>query len=180
MPVSVCAQNVGLKTNFIYDASTTPNLALEFATSRKTTWQAQYSLNLWDEDLWKGKETYIKHWMGVAEWRWWHCQTFNGFYLGLYGRGGEFDLNNVEGVFGIPKAFQKGKREEGWFAGGGLTLGYEWLLSKHWNFELGLTVGADYIQYDRYQCGDCGTLEATGNTYYYGLTSAVLSLIYMF
>jgi hypothetical protein len=48
----------------------------------------------------------------------------------------------------------KTHRYEGEFIGGGVSYGYQWVLSKHWNLEATLGAGYAYINYDRYQCGD--------------------------
>lgn len=42
---AVQAQNVGLKTNMLYWATTTPNLGLEASIARKHTVQLFYGLN---------------------------------------------------------------------------------------------------------------------------------------
>ena len=46
--VTLFAQKVAIKNNLLYDATATPNLALEFALSKKTTLELGAGLNVFD------------------------------------------------------------------------------------------------------------------------------------
>ena len=76
--VSANAQQLGLKTNVLYWATTTPNIGLELQTGRKHTIQAFYGINPWK---FKDNKS-IRHWVIQPEYRYWFCQTFNGWFLG--------------------------------------------------------------------------------------------------
>lgn len=71
-------------------------------------------------------------------------------------------------------------RYQGWYLGAGLTYGYLWPLTRHWNVEA--EIGAGYIlaRYSHFPLGDCGIAYDKGNTNYIGLTKLGLSLIYVF
>lgn len=173
--VHVSAQNVALKTNLLYWATTTPNLGLETSFAKKHSVQLFYGLNPWKSST--GKT--LRHWVLQPEYRYWFCESFNGWFLGAHLMGGEFNMSSVELPFGVFKDLKE-HRYEGWYAGGGVTVGYQWMISRHWNFEASLGIGYDYIQYDKYKCGVCGEKVGSGNTHYFGPTKAALSFLYVF
>lgn len=172
------AQQVALKTNLLYDASTTPNIGLEIGTGKKHSFQVFYGLNPWKFGSGSDRK-YLKHWVVNPEWRYWFCHRFNGSFLGVHAFGGEFDAMNIKVPFGWWDEL-KDHRFEGWFAGAGLAYGYQWVLSRHWNFEASVGVGAAYIKYDKFDCGVCGKPLEDGNKWYIGPTKLALSLMYMF
>lgn len=114
----------------------------------------------------------------MPEYRYWFCQSFNGWFVGVHAMGGEFNVNDVK--LPLTNVFKRGMREEGWYVGGGLTAGYQWMLGRHWNLEASLGLGYDYIQYKRYRCGHCGDHDRNGHDHYFGPTKAALSILYIF
>lgn len=181
------AQNVALKTNLLYDATTTPNIGLELGLGRRTTAQVFYGLNPWTFNGSNGEDKKAKHWLVMPEVRWWTCSKMNGWFFGIHGMGGQFNAANVN--LPLPGAFFKGanlqkevkdNRFEGKYLGGGLTVGYQWILSRHWNLEAELGAGYDHIWYDKYPCGECGALLEKAETNYAGITKLGLSLMYVF
>lgn len=173
-PLRAHAQDVAIKTNLAYAATTTPNLALELQTAPRSTVQLSYGINPWD-----GHNRRIKHWLIQPEYRYWFCQAFNGWWIGAAARGGQFNVNNVSSPLGLLRHFDKGRREEGWFAGVGVTVGYQWLLSPHWNLELGIGLGYDYLHFSQYKCGNCGELTRRAREHYVGPTDLSLSIMYL-
>lgn len=181
------AQKLALKTNLLYDASTTPNIGAEFGLGRRMTGQLFYGLNPWTYGG-SGTETKkAKHWVLMPELRWWTCSKMNGWFIGVHGMGGEFNGANVK----VPTtgAFFKGldvfdavrnTRVEGHYLGGGLTVGYQWILSRHWNIEAEVGAGYNRVWYDQFPCAECGTKLSEGRTHYAGLTKAGISLMYVF
>lgn len=172
---SMCAQSAALKTNLLYWATTTPNIGLEVQTGKKHTAQVFYGLNPWTY----GSDKKLRHWVVQPEYRYWFCQTFNGWFVGAHLMGGQFNAGGVKLPFGQFKALRD-NRYEGWFAGGGLTAGYQWPLARHWNLETSVGVGYDYIKYDKFECKTCGNKTKTSDTHYVGPTKAALELIYAF
>lgn len=185
---------VAIKSNLLYDATTTPNLGIEIGVSKKNTIQLTYSLNPWTfhenvniDGETVSRERKFKHWMLQPEYRWWTCSKFNGHFIGVHAMGGQFNAANVDLPF--PGAFFKGDnlrtelkdhRYEGWFAGAGVTYGYQWILGRHWNLEAEIGVGYNHIWYKKFECGECGSKIADGNTNYVGLTKLGLSILYLF
>ena len=174
--VSANAQ-VAIKNNLLYDATTTPNIGLEVGLSRHTTGQIFYGLNPW-----KPSDTkQARHWTLMPEYRYWLCSKFNGHFFGVHAMGGEFNLQGISNPLNLlPFDDLKHNRYEGWYVGGGVTYGYQWILSKHWNFEASVGVGYDYIQYKKSDCGTCGKVTEEDHTHYVGPTKAALSIIYLF
>lgn len=178
MAFSVNAQQTALKSNLLFDAGATPNVGLEIGVGKKHSMQVFYGLHPWTFGSGSDRK-YLKHWVVNPEWRHWFCHRFNGSFVGIHAFGGQFDATNVKMPLGWWKELQD-HRFEGWFVGGGVSYGYQWILSKHWNFEAAAGFGAAYIDYDKFKCGDCGKKLEDGNKLYIGPTKAALSLLYLF
>lgn len=177
---------LAIKTNLLYDATTTPNLGLELGVGSRSTINLVYGLNPWNfksGDI----NRKAKHWVAMPEYRWWFCSKFDGHFIGVHAMGGQFNAANVN--LPLPGGFVGGeniarqardKRLEGWFVGGGITYGYQWVLSKHWNLEAEIGAGYDYVKYKKFKCDDCGAKIGEGHTNYLGVTKLGLSIIYLF
>lgn len=169
-------QKAALKTNLVADATTTMSLALEVGTAPRNTLDLYVHYNPWE--LGNGK--LLKHFYVQPEYRFWFCDRFSGSFLGVHLHGGLFNLAGWELPFNLYPGL-KDHRYEGEFVGGGVSYGYQWVLSRHWNFEANIGAGYAYINYDRYQCGNCGKrLDKDRDKNYFGPTKAALSLIYVF
>jgi len=169
------AQQIGIKNNLIYDATLTPNLGLEFGVGRKSTINIDAGWNPFTFN--DGKK--FKHWLVQPEYRWWTCEKFNGTFFGIHAHGGVFSVANLKLPFGAFPTL-KNHRYEGYFVGGGLTIGHQWILSKHWNLEASIGAGYAYINYDKYKCEDCGPKIKSDIRHYFGVTKAAISFIYIF
>ena len=117
----VSAQDMALKTNLLYDATTTINLGYEVALNKKTTLDIWVNYNPWvlgrkmvglnDASVknitnvgYTGgsaeyREAKIKHLMIQPEVRWWLCEKFNGHFFGAHVHGGIFDVGALN-LFG--------------------------------------------------------------------------------
>ncbi len=176
--ISCHAQQVALKTNLLYDAATTPNLGIEIGVGEKHSVQVFYGLNPWK--FGHGDDVkFLKHWVVNPEWRHWFCHRFNGSFVGIHAFGGQFNAAKIKMPFGWWKELED-NRFEGWFVGGGISYGYQWVMSKHWNLEAAIGVGAAYIKYDKFGCGSCGKKLDDGDKIYVGPTKLALSLMYLF
>jgi hypothetical protein len=181
----VFAQEFALKNNLAYDALRTPNLSLEFSLGKKWTLDTQTGMNFFfnekdaTADGYKTKKW--SHWLVQPEVRYWTCETFNGWFLGMHALGG---LMNVGGV-DIPFIIQnkdgemKNHRYEGYYVGGGISAGYHWILSNRISLEATLGVGYARIGYDKFRCTNCGEKIGDGGADYVGPTKAAISIIYM-
>ena len=183
---SAQAQEFAVKTNLLYDATTTPNLGIEIGVGAKNTVQLFYGLNPWTFDS-KSGDRKAKHWLLMPEYRWWTCSKYNGHFFGVHLMGGQFNASNINiplpGVFFGGDNIRKGvqdSRYQGWYAGVGATYGYQWILSRHWNLEAEIGVGYNHIWYDKYPCYECGAKIDSGNSNYAGITKLGLSIMYIF
>lgn len=174
------AQNVAVKTNLLYDLTTTANAGLEFGLAPKWTFDVTGNLNPWV--LKDGLR--LKHAFVLPELRYWFCERFNGHFLGVHAIGGIYNIGmfpeSITSKVSRLEPFH-GHRFQGWGAGAGVAYGYDWILSKHWNLELEIGAGAVYTQYNRYECKDCDNLVAEKQPHtYVGPTKAALNLVYAF
>lgn len=183
----VRAQEVAVKTNLLYDATTTPNIGVEVGLGGKSSLNIVYGLNPWKFDSDSHGKRFARHWLVMPEYRWWACTRLSGHFLGIHTLGGQMNVANVN--IPVPGFFFKGidlrkaaedSRLQGYYVGGGLTYGYQFPLSHHWNIEGEIGLGYVYSHYDEYPCGDCGLRLSKGNTNYLGLTKLGLSIMYVF
>lgn len=175
MGVTAKAQQVAVKTNILYDATTTPNLGAEMSVGKKSSVQLFYGLNPWKY----GNNKKLRHWSLMPEYRYWFCRPFTGHFVGVHALGGQFNMGGVKLPFGAFPSLRT-HRYEGWFAGGGLTYGYSWILGKHWNVEAAVGVGYAYIKYKEFECKTCGKQLKEDHKNYIGPTKAALNLVYVF
>lgn len=172
---SVYAQKVGVKTNLLYDATLTANLGFEFKLGKTMTLDVSGGWNQWalkDCQQWM-------HWAVQPELRWWTCEAFNGFFIGVHAMGGVYNFSGIKLPFDIAPGLAD-HRYEGHFIGGGITFGHQWILGPHWSLEAAIGVGYARIQYDKYECMECAPLMESGWENYFGPTKLALSVMYMF
>ena len=144
------AQKVALKSNLLYDATTTMNLGLEIGLARKWTLDIPVNYNPWK--LSDGKR--LRHWGIQPEVRYWFCESFRRMFIGMHGHYADFNV-------------------------GGWPVGYSWILKKRWSIETSVGVGYAHIVYDKYPCSTCGTRLKESSKNYFGPTKASVSLIYV-
>ena len=166
----------GIKTNLLYWGTTTPNLGLEMAVGNRHTAQVFFGLNPWKQS--GGDHSSLRHWMVMPEYRYWFNRSFEGWFMGVHALGGQYNVGGVKFPFGLLKGLRN-HRYEGWYAGGGITAGKQWNLSKHWNFEASLGLGYIHTAYDKFNCGTCGEKLKSAHKNYVGPTKVALSLIYL-
>ena len=172
------AQDVGIKTNFLYWGTATPNLGVEVRVAPRWTIDLSGGYNFINPI---NKETGLKwmHFSVLPEARYYLCEAFNGHFFGLHGLVGFYNVNRLNVPIGRLKRL-KDYRLQGWGYGVGITYGYEWVLAKHWNLEASISAGYTLFDYTRYNCEHCGKVVAKEKKNYFGPTKATLSLIYLF
>lgn len=178
--LSVSAQNWAVKTNLLYDMTTTMNLGAEVRMSPQWTLDVSANWNPWTfSDNKKWKQLVVQ-----PEARYWFCEAFNGHFVGAHLLGGIYNMGNWDTDFtflGTDFGKLKDYRFEGWMVGMGIAYGYQWMLSKHWSVEAEIGIGYVFSQYDKYDCATCGeTYEQDKPHHYVGPTKLALSLIYVF
>ena len=137
------AQDVGIKTNLLYDATTTINLGVEVGLAPRLSLDLSGNLNLW---TWKNNMKW-KHWMAQPELRLWTCQRFAGHFFGVHALAGQFNVGNIPipenvHILGVHWGTLADTRYEGWGFGAGLAYGYALPIGKHWNMEFEIGAGA--------------------------------------
>lgn len=166
------AQKIAVKSNLLYDATTTMNLGLEFGLSRKWTLDIPVNYNPWKPD--NGRR--LRHWGIQPELRYWFCESFNRTFVGLHAHYADLNVGGLPGIFS--ENMQK-NRYQGHLYGAGLSVGHSWILKKRWSIEASIGLGYARIEYEKYPCAECGSkLKDTGRNYF-GPTKAALSIIYL-
>lgn len=182
-PLSLPAAAWAVKTNLLYDATSTLNLGFEFGLGRRWTLDVSGNYNPWTFS----QNRKMKHWLVQPEFRWWSCTRFSGHFVGVHALGGGYNWGGM-----LPWGFGSGKmfgsidnanirnhRYEGWLAGAGVSYGYHWVLGNRWGLEATVGVGYAYLDYDKYPCAKCGRKLASETKHYFGPTKAGITLIFM-
>jgi hypothetical protein len=174
---TVFGQKVAVKTNLLYGATTTPNLAVEIPLRPRATLDVAIGYNPWSF----GADQKIKHWLIEPEYRYWLCENFNGSFFGLHGL---YTHYNVGGIgLTLPEftgaQLDKAYRYQGTAFGGGLSYGYHWMLNARWGLEFEIGLGVALSKYDKYECQECGNKLGSGDRLYTGVTKAGISVVYL-
>lgn len=170
IPLGLSAQKMAVKTNLLYDATSTINIGAEFKVGARKTLELPFNYNPWTFS----DQKKFKHLLFQPELRWWLCEPFTGHFWGVHAHGGIFNVGNV-GPLDITKDY----RHEGWLVGGGVSYGYSFILGKRWSLEATVGVGYAYIDYERYECEKCGDKLKDGGYHYFGPTKLGLTLVFM-
>lgn len=158
------AQDVALKTNLIYWGGITPNIGIEFAFSPKVTMDVSGAYNPW---TFKNNKK-MRFWLVQPEVRFWLCEKFEGHFIGIHAHGAQY--------FG---GF-KDKRYDGYLAGGGVSWGYDWILSPHWNLEVTAGVGYARLWYKQSERIPCIKCYENRHKDYIGPTKLGVTFFYIF
>ena len=165
------AQKLGVKSNALYWASTTPNLGVEVAMGQRWTFELEGGYNPWT--LNKEENMKIKHWLVSPEFRYWFCNSFQGHFIGLNGNFTQYNIG------GLPLSVLKDTRRQGWAVGAGITYGYAFPIARRWNMELNAGFGWWYTAYDEFESRKCGLFHQTIQKHALGPTSLGVSFVYM-
>ena len=169
MNISASAQNIAVKSNLLYDASSSLNIGTEFKLGTQTTFDLSAGYNPW---TFSGNKK-MKHVLVQPEVRFWSCESFFGHFWGIHAHYAYYNLGGLPFLKTL-----KEHRYEGWLAGGGFTYGYHWALSNSWSLEASIGVGYAFIDCKKYECEKCGRELADKTKNYVGPTKVGISLIY--
>lgn len=167
---AVHAQHIALKNNILVDAMTAPNLSVEATISRHFSIDISGEYCGWDFNDTKS----LKHWTARPEFRYWLNKSMDGWFAGLHGIYSDINYSGLDMLYGM----KKGYAYDGYNYGGGLTLGYQFYLSPHWNLELSAGAGYLHFDYDKHYAGT-GGLVGHYTRDYYGPTCAAISFCYI-
>ena len=183
--ISVNAQRIGVKTNALYLATSTPNIGLEYAFADRFSLELEGGYNPWTLD--SDRNMKAKHFLVSPEVRYWFCEAFNGHFIGINANYTLFNLSGVDvpAVF-FPSARSamvledlKNRRSEGWAAGAGLTYGCVWPIARRWNLECTVGLGYWYTDYDKFESRKCGLFQEHVSYGAFGPTALGISFIYL-
>lgn len=174
---------LSLKTNLLYAATLTPNLALEVGLGRKITLEVSAGYNGWGNFWDFGTDPNVAtrqldHILGKAEGRWWFRERFDGHFLGVHALYADYKINGME----VPLLFEKDYRYNGNAVGAGLSWGYVLRWSDRFGVEFNFGVGVVSMRYDKYLCTtDCsgGAEVYNYRKTYFGPTSVGVKLFFM-
>lgn len=162
---------IGIKTNLLYDLTSSVNLGLEFGLTSRNTLDVSVNYNPWTFS----DNSKLKHILIQPEWRYWLCESFNKHFIGIHAQYAHYNVGNIN-------IFNKNileDRYQGDLYGAGFSYGYQKYLSRRFSLEATIGVGYNYLKYDRYDCVKCGALKGKESKNYVGVTKLGLSLIYM-
>lgn len=165
---------LAVKTNLLYDLTTTINFGSEAYLSDYLSLDLSVSWNPWEFS----DNKKFKHVLVQPELRYWIYEPFNGHFLGVHLLYSNFNIGNL----GLPLNILPGLKDyryRGNAYGLGFSYGYQWILSPGWNLEATFGFGYMYMDYTRYECKTCGKKIANESKHYFGPTKAGISLIYI-
>ena len=81
-------QEVAIKTNLLYDALMNVNAGVEVGLAPKWTLDVSGDYNGWKFS----HQRQWKHWMVQPEARYWFCDRFQGWFLGVHAHGGQYNV----------------------------------------------------------------------------------------
>lgn len=178
LTASVQAQVTGIKTNVLYLATASPNIGVEWPMGRHWTGTLSCGYNPFrlgtvrDSDG-NAINSKLHHWLGSGEVRYWFCEKFVGWNMGINAFGGEY---NAGGISFIPAL--KEDRFEGWGAGAGITIGYQVPLSPRWGLDFSIGGGYVYTEYTKYEGCACGDELGRYKKHLWGPMKAAVSVVY--
>lgn len=175
-PLHLFSQQLALKTNLLYGATTTMNIGGEMGFRSRWSLDVSANLNPWSF----AENRKFKHWLVQPELRRWNCETFNRAFWGVHLLGGQFNVGNLDLPMGLFPSLRT-TRYEGWMIGGGVSYGYHWYLAPHWNIEATIGIGYIYTRSNTFECMHCGRATHKGVIrHYFGPTRIGLSVVYLF
>lgn len=141
----VNAQRVALKSNLIDWATLSPNLAVEMRLNQRLTLDISAAANPFSFTIADMKATHFRF---QPELRYWFNRPMARHFMGISLLGGLYNVKFKEHLY------------EGDIWAAGLTYGYAFVLSRHWNMEATLGIGMAKLRGFRLS----GRRGKTGNT----------------
>lgn len=169
LPGREAIPRLALKTNLLYDLTSTFNLGAEMRLSDYLSLTLDINYNPW---TFSGNKK-LKHVLVQPELRYWIYEPFNGHFLGAHLSYINYNAGN------LPLGSLKDIRYRGEGYGLGFSYGYQWSLSPRWSMEASLGLGYMYLDYSSYECRTCGRKLGEASRHYFGPTKAAVSLVYI-
>ena len=164
---------VAVKSNLLYDLTTTFNVGVEFCLNDCLSLDILGNYNPWTFS----NNKKFKHVLVQPELRYWIREPYKGHFAGAHLMYSSFNAGNINLPFNILSGLEN-YRYRGNGYGLGLFYGYQWALAPHWSIEGAIGLGHMYMDYTKYECDPCGMDIGKGHKHYFGATKAAVSLIY--
>lgn len=167
------AQDISLSTNLLgYLNFGTMNADLCWGFSRHLSAEAGVRYNPFTypgregvADQLQSKQRTVS--AGIRYWPW---HIHSGWWLSGKAQAQEFNMG------GLTEA----ETHEGDRIGAGLTGGYTYMVSRHFNFEVGAGVWAGSENYTVYECPVCGKITDSGRKTFFLPNEFLLGIVYVF
>lgn len=144
------AQRLTVSTNLVDWANLgTANAEIGFSVSQHISLVAGGKFNGWDFST-DERAMYNKNLVGYAGLRYWPWYVNSGLWLQFKGQYADYEISGT----------WRHAVDQGRAVGGGISLGYTFMLSKSINFELGAGGWGGYLlEHNVYECSDCKVLR---------------------
>lgn len=164
-------QQVGARTNMFWWATTTPNLGVEVAISKKLSLSIDGNYNAW---TFFSDGMSLRHWLVQPELRYWPCKSFEGHFFGAHLHTGHYNIGQIPFLSDLDTYTYRGE-----LYGGGVSYGYHFAIGRRWGLELSAGVGYTYLEYNKYVCTECAELIGRYKRSFFGPTRLSVSFIYI-
>ena len=171
MPVK--GQNWAVKSNILYDATTTPNIGVEYRLSDKWTTGINAALNPWSFS----NNKKLKHFLVSPQGRYWFCESFEGHFVGMNAAYAHYNVSDIKFPSGLYGDVDD-ERRQGDLAAIGASYGYSWILSPHWSLEAEAGLDIGYAWSDCYDSPKCGTYRGPDDKFLV-LPKLALNIVYI-
>lgn len=174
--VSARAQTMAIKTNVLYWATTTPNVAFETKIAKK--WTLDFSVGYNPFTLSKSDNKKLKHVAIQPEVRYWLCSPYAGHFVGGHLLYSHYNASGIDVPFGLFPEL-KDHRFQGDLGAVGVLYGYSWMLpGDRWSIEGVIGIGYGITHYSKYACEVCGSKVGTETKSLFMPTKLALSVVY--
>lgn len=167
------APRIAVKTNLPYWLTLSPNIGAEVGITDHITVDLEGGMNVWEpfrENLkWR-------HMAGALEGRYWFCERFYGWFVGVHGGYGMYNFSRVP-IFMVDGSCTK--RYEGTAILGGASVGRSWIINKRFNIEAEIGLGIIHANYKMFDCPECGDFIKEGKKTFFSPTRIAINLIYV-
>ena len=150
---------VALKNNVLYDATMTPNLAVEVKLHPQWSMEVGAGFNPFPLD-----DKQFPKWRHLSVWvapRYWFCTVFNKGYLSFNAAYAHYNVAGNGYPIGWMYPQVKNARYQGDAVMAGLSYGWHFAISPHFSVELEGGVDAGYSWYNQFECKHCGEKTAS-------------------
>ena len=158
--LTIRAQGLALKSNILYDATTTPNAGIELRLSNKWTAGMNMALNPWTFS----DNKKLKHLLVSPQVRYWLCESFSGHFFGANLAYVHYNVSDIKFPLSLYSGVD-GERRQGDLAAIGASYGYSWILSPRWSLEAEAGLDLGYAWSDCYDSRKCGTYRGPDNKF---------------